>query len=86
MPMLEPLGQALRQPWRENALRFKVAAELARDVAADPTERPARAPELLGVSVALMGDERELADPRRIVVGTYMRQPTGGRTNCRSGL
>ena len=54
----------------EDALPFGVAVDLAHDVARDPAEigadrpqRPVGALELLGVGIALVGDQRVLADP-----------------------
>ena len=70
--MLALLAHPLSQPevGREKALQFGLAPDLARDIAADPTEigpdrpeRPTGAPELLGVGVALVSDQRMLADP-----------------------
>ena len=55
----------------EDALQLGLALDLAHDVAHDPAEigadrlqRPVGALELLGVGVALMGDQRVFADPR----------------------
>ena len=60
-----------RERMGEDALQFGVVLDLARDVACDPAEigsdrlqRPVGAPELLGVGVALMGDQRMFAHPR----------------------
>ena len=70
--MLALLAHPLSQPevGREKAPQFGLAADLARDIAAGPTEtgpdrpqRPIGAPELLGVGVALVSDQRMLADP-----------------------
>ena len=54
----------------EGALQFSLALDLAHDVANDPAEigsdrlqRPLGALELLGVGVALMGDQRMFAHP-----------------------
>ena len=53
------------------AFQFSLALDLAHDIADDPAEigadrlqRPVGAVELLGVGVALMGDQRMFADPR----------------------
>ena len=58
------------QRMSEDALQLGLAPDLAHDVARDPAEigaerlqRPVGALELLGVSVALVGDERMFADP-----------------------
>jgi hypothetical protein len=54
----------------ESALQFGLAIDLAHDVANDPAEigsdrpqRPVGALELLGVGVALVGDQSMFADP-----------------------
>ena len=70
--VLALLAHALSQPkiGRENALQFGLAPDLACEVAddasemgADGPERPIGALELLGVGVALMGDQGPLAHP-----------------------
>src|ERR1700752_1853830 len=70
--VLPLLAHALGQPkvGREDALQFGLAPDLACDVAddaseigADGPERPIGALELLGVSIALMGDQGPLAHP-----------------------
>ena len=70
--MLKLLAHAAGEHQRvgEDALQCGVALDLAHDVARDPTEisadrprRPVGALELLGVGVALMGDQRVFADP-----------------------
>ena len=71
--MLALLAHPARQRQRmgEDALQLGLAPDLAHDVADDPAEigadrpqRPVGALELLGVGVALVGDQRMLADPR----------------------
>jgi hypothetical protein len=71
--MLALLAHAAGEHQRmgEDALQFGVVLDLARDVARDPAEigsdrlqRPVGALELLGVGVALMGDQRMFAHPR----------------------
>ena len=64
----------------EDALQLSLAPDLAYDVARDPAEigadrpeRPVGALELLGVGIALMGDQRMFADP---LVG--LAQPDAG--------
>ena len=66
--LAHPAGQ--HQRMGEDALQFGLALDLAHDVANDPAEigadrpqRPVGALELLGVGVALMGDQRMFADP-----------------------
>jgi hypothetical protein len=66
--LAHPAGQHKRMG--EDALEFSLALDLANDVARDPAEigadrpqRPVGALELLGVGVALMGDQRVFADP-----------------------
>ncbi len=70
--MLALLAHPARQHERmgEGALEFGLAPDFAHDVANDPAEigsdrlqRPVGALELLGVGVALMGDQRIFADP-----------------------
>ena len=72
--MLALLAHPARQHQRmgEDALQLGLAPDLAHDVAHDPAEigadrlqRPVGALELLGVGVALMGDQRMFADPLR---------------------
>jgi len=67
--LAHPAGE--HQRMGEDALQFSLALDLAHDVARDPAEigadrlqRPVGALELLGVGVALMGDQRMFADPR----------------------
>ena len=67
--LAHPAGEHERMG--EGALQFSLALDLAHDVADDPAEigsdrlqRPVGALELLGVGVALMGDQRMFADPR----------------------
>jgi hypothetical protein len=55
----------------EDALHLSLAPDLAHDIARDPAEigadrpeRPLGTLELLGVGIALMGDQRMFADPR----------------------
>ena len=66
--LAHPAGE--HQRMGEDALQFSLALDLAHDVANDPAEigadrlqRPVGALELLGVGVALMGDQRVFADP-----------------------
>ena len=63
-------GKGERQGLGENRAQRIIVARLANEVAADPAkigadrpQRPIGALELFGVSVALMGDQRMLADP-----------------------
>ena len=67
--LAQPAGEHERMG--EGALQFSLALDVAHDVANDPAEiaadrlqRPVGALELLGVGVALMGDQRAFADPR----------------------
>ena len=67
--LAHPAGQ--QQRLGEAPLRARVAVDLAADVADDAAEigperaqRPVGALELLGVGIALVLDQRELADPR----------------------
>jgi hypothetical protein len=66
--LAHPAGEHERMG--EGALQLSLALDLARDVANDPAEigsvclqRPVGALELLGVGVALVGDQRMFADP-----------------------
>ena len=67
--LAHPAGEHERMG--EGALQFSLALDLAHDIADDPAEigadrlqRPVGAVELLGVGVALMGDQRVFAHPR----------------------
>ena len=66
--LAHPAGE--HQRMGEDALQLGLALDLAHDVARDPAEigadrpqRPVGALELLGVRIALVGDQRVLADP-----------------------
>ena len=66
--LAHPAGE--HQRMGEDALQLSLALDLAHDVARDPAEigadrpqRPVGALELLGVGIALVGDQRVLADP-----------------------